>query len=124
MPQNRAGQTTGQRGGDAVFAELRGLIDDVRSWHEAMPIPSEPILSDIEPAQDAAGSSQIAASNAVAGVTPDTARLAMAAATLDDHAGTLAATAEHAAQAVRERGDRIDAMLAEIRRIRAETVPA
>ena len=106
------------------------LIGDVRTWLEAIPVAAEQGLPRIIRLHGAVGSAPLVFglseywSLPLSDVTPDTAQLDVAVAALTDHADTLAATAEHAAKAVRARGDRIDNMLAEIRRIRAETVPA
>lgn len=124
MPQDRADQVTDQQAGEAVIDELRVFIEDVRAWLEAVPIRLDPMLSVIAAMQGTVQSAQLDLVRPVSGGTAESAQVDVAAAALNDHAGTLAATAEHAAEAVRERGDRIDAMLAEIRRIRAETVPA
>ena len=124
MSQNQTDQATGRQAGEDLIEELRVLIRDVRTWFEAMPIRVDPTLSVIAAVQDAVGPAPVASGRPVSDATPESVQLDVAAAALDAHADALSATAERAAEAVRERGDRIDAILAEIRHIRAETVPA
>jgi hypothetical protein len=130
MPQDQTDRTAGQQAGEAVLEELRVLIGDVRTWLEAMPVATEPGLPRIVRLHGAVGSAPLVLGLSeylglpLSDVTPETAQLDVAIAVLDDHADALLATAERATEAVRERGDRIDAILAEIRRIRAGTRPA
>jgi hypothetical protein len=124
MPSNQADQITHPQEGETVFEELRVIIQDVRTLLEAMPSRVEPMLSLIEAMQGAVGTGSIASSNPITDTTPEMAQVDMAVAALNAQADIISATTEHAAEAVRERGDRIEAMLAEIRRIRADAIPA
>lgn len=122
MTQNQKDRSTDRHAGEAVFDELRVLIRDVRSWLGAMPVPAEPLWVDIAPLQDAVHSASVGSARAAPDVVPDAAQLDGAVAALDANADMLSATASRASEAARERGDRIDAMLAEISRVRAETL--
>ena len=124
MPQDQTHQTTGRQAGEDLIEELRVLIRDVRTWIEAIPVRVDPMLSVIAAVQDAVGPAPVASGRPISDATPESVQLDVAVDALNSHADALSTTAERGAEAVRERGDRIDAILAEIRHIRAETVPA
>ena|SRR5579864_8858651 len=100
MPQDETSQTMDRPETDVVLDDLRVLMRDVRAWLDAMPVayglgpdPSDPEMEGMEPALAA----------------------------LDINAACLSALAKQTAEAVQERADQTDAILAEIRRVRAET---
>jgi hypothetical protein len=117
MPQNQTDQAADQPTGGAVIDELRLVIQDVRTR-------LDPMLADMATMQTTFRLAQLYLDRPAPDGTADLGDVDGAVAALNEHADTLSAAAEHTVNSVRERGDRIDATLAEIRRIRAETGPA
>jgi hypothetical protein len=109
MPQDQTGHTTDRQATEVVVDELRVLIRDVRAWLEVMPIRTTAIADDTK---------------ATWGAASGTAELDLAVAAFDFRAAELSVAAEHAATLVQERAKEIDSVLAEIRRVRAETAAA
>jgi hypothetical protein len=109
---------------EAVVDELRTLIHDVRVWLDAMPMPGDQIWADITPAAHGAKPTPGEATSCVAEESRPHAELQRAVAVLAAQSDALSTVAERAAEAARARGDEIDAILAEIRRVRTETAAA
>ena len=123
MPQDQTDQMTERRADEAIIDEFRVLLRNVRTSLEAI-VATGPLLSDIiASTQGATGLGGVVSGHPVPDPASERAELDEAVAALDASADALSVSAAHAADAVRERGDRIDAVLAEIRRVRAETVP-
>ena len=135
MPEGEAGQRLSGSAADDVVDELRTLIRDMRAWLEAMPITAEatgaiaadviaPIQANWVGASRQSSDRQHVADASASDASVDTAGLDQTVAALDSHAAALTEIAARASESVLARGEQIDAILAEIRRVRAETATA
>jgi hypothetical protein len=124
MPQDHTGHSMDQPATQAVVVELWTPIRDVRVRLDAIPMPVEPARAVIVPSAYWETPAPTDAGSSEAHEVPRPAELDVASTALGADAATLSLSAEHAADAVRTHGDEIDAILAEIRRVTAETAAA